>query len=50
MHDAKPTTSRPIALNEFNEKASEFKVLELVDMFPMEEGLFVRFKGHKSIL
>ena len=43
--DAVPT-SCPIALNEFNEKAFELKILELVDMFPMEEGLFIRFEGH----
>ena len=43
--DAVPT-SCPIALNEFNEKAFELKILELVDKFPMEEGSFVRFEGH----
>jgi hypothetical protein len=43
--DAVPT-SCPIALNEFNEKAFELNFLELVDKFPMEEGSFVRFKGH----
>ena len=39
-------TSCPIALSEFNEKAIELKFLELLDMFPMEEGSFVRFGGH----
>ena len=39
-------TSCPIALNVFNEKAFELKFLALVDMFPMEEGSFVRFGGH----
>jgi hypothetical protein len=40
------TTSCPIALSEFNEKAIELNFLELLDMFPMEEGSFVRFGGH----
>ncbi len=46
--DAVATTSCPKALNEFNEKASELKFLELVDKFPMGEGSFIRFEGHNS--
>ena len=39
-------TSCPKTLNDFNEKASELNFLELVDLFHMEEGSFIRFEGH----
>jgi len=38
--------SMTLSLLQFNYKAIELTILELVDKFPTEEGSFVRFAGH----